>query len=138
MSQKDEAPLGPPVEWSTIQEAIAREWRPDPAVPLDAATALSAMAFGYGSRVEHPQREWDELEPDLAAAWAARSGREKEAAWQLVREAARHGWTAREERLVQGGRPDAPLLEPQREPDDVQSGEGAIHKKSTSCPQADQ
>lgn len=82
------------------------------------------MAFGYGSRLEYPpQRRWDDLEPDLAKAWAARSGREKEAAWQLVRAAARHGWTAREERLVQGGRPDAPHLEPQREPDDLNSGE---------------
>ena len=103
-------PLGPPVEWSAVQESIAREWRQDPAVPLDAATALSAMAFGYGSRVDHPpERKWEELEPVLASAWAAHADRAKEADWQTVRDAARHGWTAREERLVQGGQPDAPL-----------------------------
>lgn len=109
MSPQD-PPLGPPVEWSAVKEAIARDWRPDPAVPLDAATALSAMAFGYGSRLDHPlQRKWEDLEPELAKAWEAHSVREKAAAWQLVRDAARHGWTAREEWMVQGGRPDAPL-----------------------------
>lgn len=107
MSKPDDTPLDPPGDWSAAQEGIARDWRPDPAVPLDAATALSAMAFGYGSRLDHPpQRKWEEVEPELAKAWAEQLEREKDIAWQLVRDAARHGWTASEERLLQGGQPE--------------------------------
>jgi hypothetical protein len=50
-----------------------------------------AYQYGWESRVEHGDRKWDEVEPDLARDWANRRGK-SQLDWGRARPATRDAW----------------------------------------------
>jgi hypothetical protein len=56
------------------------EWRP-------------AYRFGYESATRYPERDWDEVEGELARDWDAyEHRRDPRSTWQQVKDAARDAW----------------------------------------------
>lgn len=130
-----------PEGWPEVSESVYARWhRNERTKPkLDKEVALAALAFGYTSRFafgEH--RAWDDLVDQLEADWR-KAGRQRANPWSTVRKAVKAGWTAagappeqnratstsqpvssadplvgEPMQQVPGGRPDAPLLEPDR------------------------
>ena len=81
--------VDPTVEEEHWRKEYANRDYYDPAV--DYEEVGPAYRYGWESRVKHPERKWDEAEPDLQRDWDTQRGKSS-LDWQRARPASRDAW----------------------------------------------